>query len=197
MRKLLKPILKLFFNPNPLIEALHIQSKLNAQQAGAGAALLRGDSQPRARNDAARDRRQEPEDAGRVDVEPARFRRAAGARARRRRAVPAGHRRRRCSHQAAAACESPAAPRPSRRSGGTGRRRRRGRRRPGEQRPGGRPAFDPAETHGERHRARSTGRRVAMRDAGRIRTETRHSTAGESLEARRRATATRRRPRES
>jgi hypothetical protein len=33
MRKLLKPILKLFFNPNPLIEALHIQSQLNAQQA--------------------------------------------------------------------------------------------------------------------------------------------------------------------
>src|SRR4026209_712392 len=33
MRNLLRPILKLFFNPNPLIEALHIQSKLNAQQA--------------------------------------------------------------------------------------------------------------------------------------------------------------------
>ncbi len=33
VRKLLRPILKLFFNPNPLIEALHIQSKLNAQQA--------------------------------------------------------------------------------------------------------------------------------------------------------------------
>jgi hypothetical protein len=33
MRKLLNPILKLFINPNPLIEALHIQSKLNAQQA--------------------------------------------------------------------------------------------------------------------------------------------------------------------
>jgi hypothetical protein len=33
MRRLLKPILKLFFNPNPLIEALHIQSTLNAQQA--------------------------------------------------------------------------------------------------------------------------------------------------------------------
>jgi hypothetical protein len=29
IRKLLNPILKLFFNPNPLIEALHIQSKLN------------------------------------------------------------------------------------------------------------------------------------------------------------------------
>jgi hypothetical protein len=33
MRRILRPILKLFFNPNPLIEALHIQSKLNAQQA--------------------------------------------------------------------------------------------------------------------------------------------------------------------
>jgi hypothetical protein len=33
VRRLLRPILKLFFNPNPLIEALHIQSKLNAQQA--------------------------------------------------------------------------------------------------------------------------------------------------------------------
>jgi hypothetical protein len=33
LRRMLRPILKLFFNPNPLIEALHIQSKLNAQQA--------------------------------------------------------------------------------------------------------------------------------------------------------------------
>src|SRR5687768_2584010 len=29
MRKILRPILKLFFNPNPLIDALHIQSELN------------------------------------------------------------------------------------------------------------------------------------------------------------------------
>jgi hypothetical protein len=29
MRRLLNPILKLFFNPNPLIQALHIQSELN------------------------------------------------------------------------------------------------------------------------------------------------------------------------
>src|SRR5918993_3505614 len=29
MRRLLNPILKLFFNPNPLIQALHIQSQLN------------------------------------------------------------------------------------------------------------------------------------------------------------------------
>ncbi len=33
MRKLLNPVLKLFFNPTPLIDALNIQSKLNAQQA--------------------------------------------------------------------------------------------------------------------------------------------------------------------
>src|SRR6478752_9151679 len=33
IRRMLRPILKLFFNPNPLIEALNIQSKLNAQQA--------------------------------------------------------------------------------------------------------------------------------------------------------------------
>jgi hypothetical protein len=33
IRRLLKPVLKLFFNPNPLAEALNIQSKLNAQQA--------------------------------------------------------------------------------------------------------------------------------------------------------------------
>ena len=29
IRKLLNPILKLFFNPNPMIEALHIQARLN------------------------------------------------------------------------------------------------------------------------------------------------------------------------
>jgi hypothetical protein len=32
-RKLLNPILKLFFNPNPLIQALHIQSELNTRNA--------------------------------------------------------------------------------------------------------------------------------------------------------------------
>src|SRR5580693_1519801 len=29
IRKLLQPVLKLFFNPNPLIQALHIQARLN------------------------------------------------------------------------------------------------------------------------------------------------------------------------
>jgi hypothetical protein len=29
MRRMLNPVLKLFFNPNPIVEALHIQSKLN------------------------------------------------------------------------------------------------------------------------------------------------------------------------
>ena len=33
IRKLLRPVLKLFLNPNPLIDALHIQSKLNAAHA--------------------------------------------------------------------------------------------------------------------------------------------------------------------
>jgi hypothetical protein len=33
IRKLLNPILKLFFNPQPVADALHIQAKLNAQQA--------------------------------------------------------------------------------------------------------------------------------------------------------------------
>lgn len=43
IRKLLLPILKLFFNPNPLIQALHIQSQLNA-----------GVAEREARRDAAR-----------------------------------------------------------------------------------------------------------------------------------------------
>ena len=30
IRRLLQPLLKLFFNPNPLIRALHIQSQLNS-----------------------------------------------------------------------------------------------------------------------------------------------------------------------
>ena len=33
IRRLLNPILKLFFNPNPLIQALHIQSELNTRNA--------------------------------------------------------------------------------------------------------------------------------------------------------------------
>lgn len=33
IRKLLNPLLKLFFNPNPLIQALHIQSNLNTRNA--------------------------------------------------------------------------------------------------------------------------------------------------------------------
>ena len=37
MRRLLRPILKLFFNPNPLIQVLHIQSQLNALEVEAEA----------------------------------------------------------------------------------------------------------------------------------------------------------------
>src|SRR5438093_6404217 len=39
LRKLLLPILKLFFNPNPLIQALHIQARLNAMNVDRDAKL--------------------------------------------------------------------------------------------------------------------------------------------------------------
>src|SRR6185503_4025622 len=38
VRRLLNPILKLFFNPNPLIQALHIQSQLNTMTVSRDAA---------------------------------------------------------------------------------------------------------------------------------------------------------------
>ncbi len=82
IRKLLNPILKLFFNPNPLIQALHIQSELNEVYSNRQHALFRADSQPGRRDDAAEHRGEEPQDAGRVALEPPRFQRAAGARAR-------------------------------------------------------------------------------------------------------------------
>ena len=33
IRRLLRPLLKLFFNPNPMIQALHIQAELNTRNA--------------------------------------------------------------------------------------------------------------------------------------------------------------------
>ena len=33
IRKLLRPVMKLFFNPNPLIQALHVQARLNTMNA--------------------------------------------------------------------------------------------------------------------------------------------------------------------
>src|SRR5216683_1760880 len=39
IRRLLAPLLKLFFNPNPLIQALHIQSRLNTMNAERDAKL--------------------------------------------------------------------------------------------------------------------------------------------------------------
>src|SRR5262249_62040008 len=50
--------------------------------AAARSAVLRADSQPGARDDAARDRPEEPEDAARVGVEPARIQRTPPARPR-------------------------------------------------------------------------------------------------------------------
>ena len=59
IRKLLQPILKLFFNPNALIQALNVQSRLNtlyaereAARHGIRPASLRTHAQPGCRNDA-------------------------------------------------------------------------------------------------------------------------------------------------
>ena len=68
-----------------------------AARSGAAAmrpAVLRADPQPRPRDDAARHRGQEPEDARRVADEPPRVQRAARARARKRRRLQAVGRRR-------------------------------------------------------------------------------------------------------
>ncbi len=77
IRRLLRPILKLFFNPDPITTALHIQTQVNTQaeqrlrQLEEWTALLRADPQPDARDHAARHRSAQPEDARRVAVEPA------------------------------------------------------------------------------------------------------------------------------
>ena len=109
IRKLLSPILKLFFNPNALIHALHAQSEINKQNldremtrenqrrdmdalyydarepaARHGCPVLRGHSQPGLRTDTHRHRGQEPENARRIARKPARVQRTACARARER-----------------------------------------------------------------------------------------------------------------
>ena len=103
IRKMLQPMLKLLFNPNPIIHALHAQAEINALEPrarrgagqtpdGNGVALLRDHPQPRVRADALRHRGQEPEDARRIAREPARVQRAAGPGARKRRRLQAGGR---------------------------------------------------------------------------------------------------------
>ena len=75
--------------PNPAIRrSTSSRSSTNARSsATSSTALIRSHSQPRARDDAAGHRGQEPEDARRVDVEPPRFRRAPRPCARRGRAI--------------------------------------------------------------------------------------------------------------
>ena len=97
-------MLKLFFNPESADPgAAHPVGAQHSQRQARGArrAALRGHAQPRARADAARHRGEEPEDARRVDVEPARLRRASrpGARGR-------GHVSARRGRAAAAACRA-------------------------------------------------------------------------------------------
>ena len=84
IRKLLHPLLKLFFNPDPLIHALHMQAQVNdagRTRASAGArrwtrSTTRSIHNLVARDHAARHRGAQPQDARRVAVEPAGLRRA-------------------------------------------------------------------------------------------------------------------------
>ena len=130
LRKLLRPLLKLFFNPDTITTALHVQAQVNTQAEqrlrqlrGARPALLRAHAQPRRRDHAARHRGPEPEDARRVAVEPHGFRRAARAIARERRAVPAG-----AAAPTAAGSLAPAAAGAHQQPSGRRRRQRRARR---------------------------------------------------------------------
>ena len=95
VRRLLNPVLKLFFNPNPIIQVLNRQSAINAyNRAGSigRRAELRVDSQPRAGGDPPQHRGEEPEDAHGIAVGAARLQRSARPGARERRAVQARHR---------------------------------------------------------------------------------------------------------
>ena len=83
-------LLKLFFSPNPLITALHLQSRINRHLLRPRRPLLRSRPQPGRRDDAHQHRRQEHPDARRVGVRAARLQRASRSRARGRRAVSAG-----------------------------------------------------------------------------------------------------------
>ena len=129
IRKLLRPILKLFFNPNPLIQALHIQSRLNTMNAEREAsARRRGTAIDQLHYEVmhnlvvettrTRHRGEEPEDARRVARQPARVQRASRPRARERRRLQAAHRerarRRPPPQQRAAVAKQP--PRPASRS---------------------------------------------------------------------------------
>ena len=105
IRKLLNPILKLFFNPNTLIQVLDKQTNINTLYEAAvlsaprkepaarrgRRAVLRARAQPRAGADARRHRESKPQDAARIAVEPDGLRRAARTGAGNRRPVPAGH----------------------------------------------------------------------------------------------------------
>ena len=135
-----RPVLKLFFNPNRLIHVLHLQAEINTTHGAVQPELsLRAAAQPGPRDDAARHRGEEPEDAGRVALEPPRLQRAAGARARGRASMYKARRRRRTPRPRRRSRQA-AGQRPRRRASAAGgpaagsatarrkRRRRRGRR---------------------------------------------------------------------
>ena len=97
IRKMLNPFLKLFFNPNRIVDALHIQAEVNAefhrcfrQREEMDPLFYEVIHNLVVECDATGRRSAQPQDARRVAQQPAGLRRAARAVARERRAVPQG-----------------------------------------------------------------------------------------------------------
>jgi hypothetical protein len=184
MRRLLRPILKLFFNPNPLIEALHIQSKLNAQQAALEPLYYEVIHNlvletTRLGIDVKNLKMRVESMSSRLDFDERRARALEGVVQYR--------------PGTAAPLQPPSGGGDSREPRGTEaeqaerrnrRRRRRGRRRPDEQRQGGRPPFDAAQQQGERGGEPRSGEAGAAGDnrAKGYSDESSHSAPERSLE---------------
>ena len=73
VRRLLRPLLKLFFSPTQLVTVLHLQSRINRSSSRPRRPLLRSRPQHGRRDDAHQHRREEHPDARRVGVRAARF----------------------------------------------------------------------------------------------------------------------------
>jgi hypothetical protein len=180
MRKLLKPILKLFFNPNPLIEALHIQSKLNAQQAALEPLYYEVIHNlvletTRLGIDVKNLKMRVESMSSRLDFDERRARALEGVVQYRPGTAaplqpPSGG-----EWREPRGTEAEQAERRNRR------RRRRGRRRPDEQRQGGRPPFDPAQSQGDRGTEPRSTEAVAVESRA-YSDDTHHSTPERSLE---------------
>ena len=192
IRRVLRPILKLFINPGPMLEsvravsrhinttsrALALHEREKPPAGGARRADVRGHEQPRRRDDPTRDRHEEPQDARRIGGRASRLRRAPGAGARSRsfssgRRTPAARARRRTKAPPppGMATAAKTAARRKRAAGGGGRGRR----------PCERQRFGRRVAGGRRGPERAGGRRAIDRrrpaGGGKCRTERRRGGA--------------------